>query len=72
LYTPPVTGDDYSANRLGGDVVAVLDKLALQKPVLVGHSIAGEELSSIGSRFPARVAGLVYLDAGYPYFFPIH
>ncbi len=65
--TPPVTGDAYSANRLGDDVVAVLDKLALQKPVLVGHSIAGEELSSIGSRFPARVAGLVYLDAGYPY-----
>jgi pimeloyl-ACP methyl ester carboxylesterase len=35
--------------------------------VLIGHSIAGEELSSIGSRHPERVAGLVYLDAGYPY-----
>jgi hypothetical protein len=29
--TPPVTGDAYSAKRLGDDVVAVLDKLALQK-----------------------------------------
>jgi non-heme chloroperoxidase len=65
--TPPVSGDAYSANRLGDDVVAVIDKLRLEKPVLVGHSIAGEELSSIGSRFPERVAGLVYLDAGYPY-----
>jgi hypothetical protein len=65
--TPPVSGDAYSANRLGDDVVAVIDKLGLEKPVLVGHSIAGEELSSIGSRFPARVAGLIYLDAGYPY-----
>jgi non-heme chloroperoxidase len=65
--TPPVTGNAYSADRLGDDVVAVLDKLGLEKPFLVGHSIAGEELSSIGSRFPARVAGLVYLDAGYPY-----
>lgn len=65
--TPPVTGDAYSANRLGDDVVAVIDKLGLEKPVLVGHSIAGEELSSIGSRFPSRVAGLIYLDAGYPY-----
>jgi non-heme chloroperoxidase len=65
--TPPVSGDAYSANRLGDDVIAVIDKLGLEKPVLVGHSIAGEELSSIGSRFPARVAGLVYLDAGYPY-----
>jgi non-heme chloroperoxidase len=65
--TPPVSGDAYSANRLGDDVVAVIEKLGLAKPVLVGHSIAGEELSSIGSRFPARVAGLIYLDAGYPY-----
>ena len=29
--------------------------------------IAGEELSSIGSRHPEKVAGLVYLDAGYSY-----
>ena len=65
--TPPMSGDAYSANRLGDDVVAVIDKLRLEKPVLVGHSIAGEELSSIGSRFPERVAGLIYLDAGYPY-----
>ena len=65
--TPPVSGDAYSANRLGDDVVAVIDKLSLEKPILVGHSIAGEELSSIGSRFPERVAGLIYLDAGYPY-----
>jgi pimeloyl-ACP methyl ester carboxylesterase len=41
--------------------------LGVKKPVLIGHSIAGEELSSIGSRFPDKVAGLIYLDAGYPY-----
>jgi non-heme chloroperoxidase len=35
--------------------------------VIVGHSIAGEELSSIGSRYPEKVAGLVYLDASYGY-----
>jgi len=57
----------YSADRLGDDVVAVLDALHLAKPILVGHSIAGQELSSIGSRFPQRIAGLVYLDAGYSY-----
>jgi non-heme chloroperoxidase len=34
--------------------------------VLVGHSLAGEELSSIGSRYPERVAGLIYLDGGGP------
>jgi len=36
---------------------------------LAGHSLAGEELSSIGSRHPDRVAGLIYLDAGYGYAF---
>jgi non-heme chloroperoxidase len=44
----PATG--YSADRLGDDVLAVIDALSLNKPVLVGHSIAGEELSSVGSR----------------------
>jgi non-heme chloroperoxidase len=34
----------------------------LPKPVLVGHSIAGEELSSIGSRHPEKVSGLIYLE----------
>lgn len=36
---------------------------------MVGFSVGGEELSSIGSRFPDKVAGLIYLDAGYPYAF---
>ena len=53
----------------GDDVVAVLEALKLEKPILAGHSIAGQELSSIGTRFPNRVAGLVYFDAGYPYAF---
>jgi non-heme chloroperoxidase len=59
----------YGADRLGDDVLAVLDSLKLNRPVLVGHSIAGEELSSVGSRYPDRVAGLIYLDAGYAYAF---
>jgi pimeloyl-ACP methyl ester carboxylesterase len=59
----------YDANRLGDDVLSVLDSLNLKGPVLVGHSIAGEELSSVGSRHPERVAGLIYLDAAYPYAF---
>jgi non-heme chloroperoxidase len=63
----PTTG--YAADRLGDDVLAVMDSLRLERPVLVGHSVAGGELSSIGSRFPERVSGLVYLDAGYEYAF---
>ena len=55
------------ADRLGDDVLAVIDSRKLNQPVLVGHSIGGEELSSVGSRHPERVAGLIYLDAGYSY-----
>ena len=62
----PVTA---GAETFGDDVLAVLDALGLEKPVLAGHSIGGQELSSIGTRRPDRVAALVYLDAAYPYAF---
>jgi pimeloyl-ACP methyl ester carboxylesterase len=56
----PATG--YRTDRLADDDLAVIDSLGLARPVLAGHSLAGAELSSIGSRQPSRVAGLVYLD----------
>lgn len=64
-FAPLTAGGD----TYGDDVLAVLDALKLENAVLVGHSIGGQELSSIGSRYPNRVAALVYLDAGYPYAF---
>jgi len=64
---PSPTSTNYAADRLGDDVLAVIDYLKLDHPVLVGHSIAGEELSSIGSRYPNRVAALIYLDAAGPF-----
>lgn len=56
-------------DRLRDDVLAVIGALKLDRPVLVGHSIAGAELSSVGTSHPDRIAGLVYLEAGYPYAF---
>jgi pimeloyl-ACP methyl ester carboxylesterase len=66
---PAPANGNYSADRLGDDVLAVIEVLKLDQPVLAGHSLAGEELSSIGSRHPERVAGLIYLEAGYGYAF---
>jgi len=63
----PASG--YGADRLGDDVLAVIEALKISRPVLAGHSLGGEELSSIGSRYPDKVAGLIYLDAGYSYAF---
>ena len=61
----PASG--YTASRLGNDVVAVIDALKLDRPILAGHSLAGEELSAVGTHHPEKVAGLIYLDAGYAY-----
>jgi len=63
----PASG--YDADRLGDDVFAVVETLKLTKPVIAGHSIAGEELSSLAARHTSGVAGLIYLDAIFPYAF---
>jgi pimeloyl-ACP methyl ester carboxylesterase len=54
-----------STERLGEDIVAVLDALKVPSPVLVGHGFAGEEMSWVGSRHGNRLAGLIYVDAAY-------
>jgi pimeloyl-ACP methyl ester carboxylesterase len=59
----------YTVDRLGADLTQVFDALSLSSVVLVGHSLAGQELSFLASRFPERVAGVVYLDAAYFYAF---
>jgi non-heme chloroperoxidase len=59
----------YTPERLADDVLAVMDQLKIEKPVLVGHSIAGEELSFIGTNHADRITALIYLDAAYTYAF---
>ena len=57
----------YGVERLGRDVIGVIDALHLQQPVVAGHSIAGEEMSWIANNAPEKVSGLVYLDAAQGY-----
>ncbi|MEO8621647.1 MAG: alpha/beta hydrolase [bacterium] len=52
-------------DTLVADITAVLDSLRIQQPLLVGHSIAGEELTRFAELHPTRCAGLVYIDAAY-------
>lgn len=65
--SPSPTETNYNADRLGDDVVAVIDALRLNKPLLAGHSYGGAILSSVGTRFPDKISGLIYIDAGYQY-----
>ena len=58
---PPASDLD----TLVADITAVLDTLAVKQVVLVGHSIAGEEMTRFAELHAPRCAGLVYLDAAY-------
>jgi hypothetical protein len=61
----------YDDQRLADDVFQVLDSVKIDAPVLVGHSMAGGELTTLGNQHSDRLAGLVYLDAlGDPRDFP--
>lgn len=57
----PASG--YTEDRLVEDDLRVLDALNLVRPVMAGHSIAGNELSELGIHHDRRIGGLVYLDA---------
>jgi non-heme chloroperoxidase len=53
----------YDVDTRAADDIKVLDALGIKKAVLVGHSIAGSELSKIAVKYPSYVDKLVYLDA---------
>jgi non-heme chloroperoxidase len=61
--THPTSG--YDTPRLVEDIRELIDRLHLQRVILIGHSIAGEEMSRFAATYPGRVAKLVYLDAAY-------
>ena len=48
---------------LSTDVCTVIQTLGLTSPVLIGHSMAGAELTGVGMLHSDRLGGLVYLDA---------
>ncbi len=57
----------YDSGTRARDIVAVLDSLHIGRAILVGHSIAGDELSHVAADHPDRVRALIYLDAGFSY-----
>ena len=46
----------------GADVVAVIEQLGLQDPVLIGHSMGGDVIVEAALALRGRVSGLVWVD----------
>lgn len=59
----PSTG--YDTETLTKDILDFLDAKHIQRAILVGYSMAGNELTELAGAHPERVAKLVYLDAAY-------
>lgn len=53
---------DWTIGSFGEDVAAVVNALALESVVLIGHSMGGDVILQAARRLPGRVAGLVMLD----------
>lgn len=56
----------YDLDTLVEDIRRVLDTLALERAILIGHSLAGLEMPRFAVRYPQRVEAIVYLDALFP------
>jgi pimeloyl-ACP methyl ester carboxylesterase len=55
----------YDTNSLADEIRAFLDAMHVDRVDLIGHSIAGSEMTRFAERYPKRVRHLVYLDAAY-------
>src|SRR6266511_1698347 len=56
--------DAYAAAEFVADAVAVLDALAIDRAVVVGHSMGGTHAIRLAATHPERVTKLVVVDAG--------
>lgn len=55
----------YQIDSLANDIRVVLDSLHIADVTLVGHSLAGDELTRFAATWPGRVTRLIYFDAAH-------
>jgi esterase len=56
--------NSYAPQDFVADAIAVLDALAIERPLIVGHSMGGTHAIRIAAAHPDRVQRLVVVDAG--------
>jgi pimeloyl-ACP methyl ester carboxylesterase len=54
--------EKWTMAAFGADVAAVVEKLDLERIVLIGHSMGGDVVVEAARRLPGRVAALVWID----------
>ncbi len=59
----PDTG--YDIATLAEDIRSVLDSLGIDRAVLAGHSLGGDEMTQFARHYPERVEALVYIEAAH-------
>jgi non-heme chloroperoxidase len=59
------TPQGYDVGTRLQDLHAALDSLHFRNVILVGHSIAGDELTAFAGAYPDHVSKLIYFDAAY-------
>jgi pimeloyl-ACP methyl ester carboxylesterase len=55
----------YDVDTLTNDIRQFMDALGINQAILVGHSLAGAELSHFATLYPEQVLKLIFLDAAY-------
>lgn len=59
----PASG--YDTAILANDIKGFLDQKKIGRVILIGYSLAGNEMTAFATEYPQRAAKLVYLDAAY-------
>lgn len=60
-----VPATDYSSEARAADVLALLEGLGLDRPVLIGHSMGGLTAALVGAMAPERVSGIMLEDPAF-------
>ena len=60
------TGQPISIGSIAEDVIAVMDKFAIDQAVVVGHSMGGLVVTLLGAQYADRLKGVVAIGPTHP------